>query len=72
MVIISNQNLGDIITIVITLNFFYNNFDTMITSLLETKDKLIFQSKKIKNISKNTTREIEKLTMVFKNNNGPK
>lgn len=60
---------------VITQDSLYNNFDTMTLSLLKSKNILIdkIQSilhfKKAKNISKYTIREIEKLVLVFKDNN---
>lgn len=42
------QNLWDIITIVISLNLLHNNFDSITTTLLESRDKAIDQ---IQNIS---------------------
>lgn len=54
----SDCNFWDIIAIVIALDILYNDFDIIITSLLQTSDKMInqiqsiLQSKKAKNISK--------------------
>lgn len=58
MIMILNQVFWDMIAIVLTLNFLYEDFDTTIVSLLETDDKTIdkiqsiLQSKKVKNFSK--------------------
>ena len=54
----SNWEISDIITIVVVLDMLYNNFYTIIASLLETRNKMIneiqciLQSKKAQNINK--------------------
>lgn len=69
------QDLWDMIAIIIILNTLYNNFDTTIARLLETKVKLIdqiqsiLQLKEVKNISKQTTRVVEDLAITYKKNN---
>lgn len=67
-----DQDLQYTIIIVIILDFLYDNQNTITTSSLEIKDKIIdqiqsfFQLKKAKNNSKRTTRVFENLTMLFK------
>lgn len=68
-------NLWDTIGIVIALDILHDDFDTTIASLLETGNKIIdqiqsiLQSKKVKNISKQTTRVVENLAISYKQNN---
>lgn len=77
MVIIPIQDLGDIIAIVIALDFLYQNCDTTTASLLETSDKTIdkirsiLQSKEAKNLSKRVTRNTGKLAIVFRDKGAP-
>lgn len=58
MIITPGRDLWDIIMIVITLDFLYEDFNITTVSLLETRDKIIhqiqsiLQSKEIKNLSK--------------------
>lgn len=62
----------------IVLDLLNDNFDTIITSLLESRNKTInqiqsiLQLRKTKNISKCITRATRDLEMAFKNNNSPK
>lgn len=65
------------IAIVLALNFLYQDFDTTTVSLLETNDKTIdkiqsiLQSKKVKNLSKQTIRNTGKLAKAFKDKDTP-
>ena len=64
----------DTIVIVIALNTIHNDFDSIIANFLEVGDKsidqiqIILQSKKAKNISKQSTGVVTKMAMLFKNN----
>lgn len=72
------QELGDIIEIVIALNSLNDNFDTITTSLLESRDKTIdqiqsiLQLREVKNISKHVTEVTKDLAIAFRDNNGLK
>lgn len=65
------------IIIVIVFNSLYKDFDMTIASLLETSDKIIdqiqniSQSKEVKNLSKQATRDTRDLAMAFRDK-GPK
>lgn len=59
---------------VVILNTLYKNFDTIIASLLKTKNKTIneiqniLQTKKAKNISKHVTGGTKELAIAFRDN----
>lgn len=65
-------NLWDTIAIVIAFDSLYKDFDSTITSLLETEDKTIDQiqsilhSKEVKNLSKRATKNIGDLLIAFR------
>lgn len=71
-----DQDFWDMIAIVIALDTLHDNFETIKTSLPESRDKTInqiqsiLQLKKAKNISKQVTTATGNLIMAFKDNRG--
>lgn len=71
-----DQDFWDMIAIVIALDTLYDNFETIKTSLPESRDKTInqiqsiLQLKKAKNISKQVTTATSDLIMALKDNHG--
>ena len=72
------QDLWDTIIIVIALDTLHDDFDTVTTSLLKSRNKTIdqiqsiLQSKEAKNISKRTTKVTSNLAIAFRDSNSPK